>query len=224
MVASRSLVNENSVLYGTIMEKVLTRREENREARRAAIVAIARDAFLDHGYAATSMSTIAGQLGGSKGTLWAYFPSKEDLFAAVLDDVTASFRQSLDDTLRPDRDWHMTLRDFAQRFLMKMLNPDSMRLHRLIIGESGRFPEIGQIFFARGPRIVMERLADYLRGRMDAGDLRPVDPMEAAMTLVQLTQLQHNLRLWGIIGLPDPAEIEAHADTVVDLFARAYGV
>ena len=47
------------------------------------------------------MSTIAAALGGSKGTLWAYFPSKEALFAAVLDDVTAAFRTELADALRP---------------------------------------------------------------------------------------------------------------------------
>jgi len=199
-----------------------TRRDKNREARRAAIVAVARTAFLEQGYAATSMSTIATQLGGSKGTLWAYFPSKEDLFAAVLDDVTASFRQNLEDALRPGRDCHTTLLDFSQRFLLKMLNPDTIRLHRLIVGEGGRFPEIGRIFYARGPQFVLERLSDYIRGRMDAGDLRADDPMQAAMNLIQLTQMQHNLRLWGIVGIPDAAEIHDHAVKALDLFNRAY--
>jgi TetR/AcrR family transcriptional repressor of mexJK operon len=199
-----------------------TRRSQNREARRAAIVAVARSAFLEHGYAATSMSTIATQMGGSKGTLWAYFPSKEDLFTAVLDDVTASFRQNLDDALRPGRDCHTTLLDFSQRFLAKMLNPDTIRLQRLIVGEGGRFPEIGRIFYARGPQFVLERLSDYIRGRMEAGDLRNDDPMQAAMNLIQLTQMQHNLRLWGIVGIPDAEEVHDHAVKALDLFNRAY--
>jgi TetR/AcrR family transcriptional repressor of mexJK operon len=199
-----------------------TRRSQNREARRAAIVAVARSAFLEHGYAATSMSTIATQMGGSKGTLWAYFPCKEDLFTAVLDDVTASFRQNLDDALRPGRDCHTTLLDFSQRFLAKMLNPDTIRLQRLIVGEGGRFPEIGRIFYARGPQFVLERLSDYVRGRMEAGDLRNDDPMQAAMNLIQLTQMQHNLRLWGIVGIPDAEEVHDHAVRALDLFNRAY--
>jgi TetR/AcrR family transcriptional repressor of mexJK operon len=199
-----------------------TRRDKNREARRAAIVAVARTAFLEQGYAATSMSTIATQLGGSKGTLWAYFPSKEDLFAAVLDAVTASFRQNLDDALRPGRDCHTTLLDFSQRFLLKMLNPDTIRLHRLIVGEGGRFPEIGRLFYARGPQFVLERLSEYIRGRMEAGELRVDDPMQAAMNLIQLTQMQHNLRLWGVVGIPTIEELHDHAAKALDLFNRAY--
>lgn len=199
-----------------------TRRDQNRKVRQAAIVAAARAAFLEHGYASTSMSTIAAELGGSKGTLWAYFPSKEDLFAAVLDDVTSSFRQNLDDALRPGRDCRTTLLDFSERFLLKMLHPDSIRLQRLIVGESGRFPEIGRIFYARGPQFVLERLSDYIRGRMEAGELRTDDPMQAAMNLVQLSQAQQSLRLWGILGIPEAGEIHAHAVRTLDLFNRAY--
>lgn len=204
------------------MVEAVTRRAENRESRRAAIVAVAREQFLDRGYAATSMSTIAAALGGSKGTLWAYFPSKEDLFAAVLDTVTVTFSQSMDDALRPGRDCATTLLDFSERFLEKMVHPDSIRLHRLIVGESARFPEIGQIFFARGPQIVLERLAAYIDRCMAAGEIRRDDPMQAAMNLIQLTQMQHNLRLWGIVGIPDADAVRHHASKALDLFTRAY--
>jgi len=170
------------------------------------------------------MSTIATQLGGSKGTLWAYFPSKEDLFAAVLDDVTASFRENLEDALRPGRDCHTTLLDFSERFLLKMLNPDSIRLHRLIVGEGGRFPEIGRIFYARGPQFVLERLSDYIRGRMEAGDLRGDSPIQAAMNLVQLTQMAYNLRLWGVADVLEADEVHNEAIQALDVFARAYNL
>lgn len=204
------------------MQKPQSRRDRNREARQAAIVSIARTAFLENGYAATSMSTIATRLGGSKGTLWAYFPSKEDLFAAVLDDVAASFRQNLEDALRPGRDCSTTLREFAERFLFKILHPDSIRLHRLIVGEGGRFPEIGRIFYARGPQPVLERLAAYIGEQMEAGALRTDDPMEAALILIQLAQTQQNLRLWGIVEIPDADAVRLHAAKALDLFDRAY--
>lgn len=204
------------------MTRIVTRREENRETRRAAIVAVAREMFLEHGYAATSMSTIAAALGGSKGTLWAYFPSKDDLFTAVLDDVTAAFRKNLEDALQPGRDCRTTLLDFTERFSTKMIDPDSIRLHRLIVGEGGRFPEIGRIFYVRGPQIVLERLSSYLRGCMEAGALRADDPMHAAMVLIQLNQMQQHLRLWNIADIPDAEEIRRHAVAAVDLFTRAF--
>jgi TetR/AcrR family transcriptional repressor of mexJK operon len=183
------------------MEDTKTRRDLNREARRTAIVLLARDIFLEQGYAATSMSTIATQLGGSKGTLWAYFPQKEDLFAAVLDQVTGIFRETLADALRPGRDCRTTLLDFSERFLAKM---------------------IGQMFYARGPQIVLDRLSAYIEERMAVGDLRADDPMQAAMNLIQLTQMQQFKRIWGVVGTPTREEMHEHALKALDLFTRAY--
>jgi len=140
----------------------------------------------------------------------------------VLDDVTASFRQNLEDALRPGRDCSTTLRDFAERFLLKMLHPDSIRLHRLIVGEGGRFPEIGRIFYARGPQVVLERLSTYIGEQMKAGALRTDDPMEAALILIQLTQTQQNLRLWGIVDIPDAEAVRRYAGKALHLFNCAY--
>ena len=50
-------------------------------------MSVAREVFFEHGYSATSMSAIAARLGGSKGTLYNYFRSKEELFEAQLRDV-----------------------------------------------------------------------------------------------------------------------------------------
>ncbi|HEY2834957.1 MAG TPA: helix-turn-helix domain-containing protein, partial [Rhizomicrobium sp.] len=58
----------------------------DRDERREAILKVAHTAFLSDGYAATSMSAIAAKVGGSKATLYYYFPSKEELFLAVIDE------------------------------------------------------------------------------------------------------------------------------------------
>ncbi|MBB3691971.1 TetR/AcrR family transcriptional regulator [Sphingomonas sp. BK580] len=204
------------------MTQAGTRRSQSREARRAAIVAVARQAFLENGYAATSMSTIASELGGSKGTLWAYFPSKEELFAAVLDDVTATFRMHLEDALRPGRDCRTTLVDFAQRFLGKMTNADTLRLSRLIIGEGGRFPEVGRLFYESGPRRVLERLSAYLAECVAAGQLRACDTTDAAVVLVQLIQSQQTFVLWGIKAPMRGAEARAFCEEIISIFFRAF--
>src|SRR3546814_3412867 len=68
---------------------------ERKTQRRASILEVARRSFFEKGYAATTMSGIAATLGGSKSTLWRYFSSKEELFAAVLDDATAEFKREL---------------------------------------------------------------------------------------------------------------------------------
>lgn len=199
-----------------------TRRDRSRDARRTSIVAVARAAFLQNGYAATSMSTIASALGGSKGTLWAYFPSKEDLFVAVVDDVTDNFRQHVDDAFRPGQDCSATLRDFFERLLRKLLDPESVRLHRLIVGEGERFPEIGKIFYARGPQVVLKRLSAYIGACMEDGSLRMDDSVEAATYLLRLAQSHHQLHLWGVTTAPDDTTIREYSLKAVEMFNRTY--
>src|SRR4026208_346391 len=84
--------NYRTIWYSFMTESTeapcLSRREARRRDRRGAIIGVARRSFLNNGYAATTMSSIAAELGGSKGTLWSYFPGKEELFAAVLRETT----------------------------------------------------------------------------------------------------------------------------------------
>src|SRR3546814_8518074 len=64
-------------------------------ARRKAFVDAARDLFFANGYAGTKMSSIASKDGGSKTTLWIYFPLKEELFAAVVEVIVAHYGDAL---------------------------------------------------------------------------------------------------------------------------------
>src|SRR5258705_5325413 len=63
----------------------ITKPRLDRDARREAILDVAQEVFLEEGFAAASMSTIAARLGGSKGTLYNYFRSKDELFKAYVE-------------------------------------------------------------------------------------------------------------------------------------------
>ena len=140
------------------------KRERNRLERRAAIVAVARQLFLENGYAATSMSSVAEAMGGSKATLWAHFASKEALFADVADAMVGGFAEQMDELLAGQQFSIAGLREFCARFLDTLLSPESTTLFRMIIAESNRFPELGEMFFARGPQQTLERLERYFGG------------------------------------------------------------
>src|SRR3546814_7802383 len=84
-------------------------------ARRKAFVDAARELFFANGYAGTTMSSIASKVGGSKTTLWTYFPSKEDLFAAVVDDIVAQYGDALAIDLPLDEPVPDVLRAFGDR-------------------------------------------------------------------------------------------------------------
>jgi TetR/AcrR family transcriptional repressor of mexJK operon len=201
----------------------LTRREARRLDRRDAIVSVATQSFLKHGYAGTAMSGIAATMGGSKGTLWSHFPSKEELFAAVLDQATSEFRARLSQILDPCGDLEATLRSFCTSLLQKVTSPDAIALHRLVVAEAGRFPEMGRIFFDRVPRLTHALLADFLSGAMDRHLLRRDEPMLAARMLVAMcfSGCHHRLLL-GLLDQATPELIAIDADRAIGPFLRAY--
>ncbi|MEH3108302.1 MAG: TetR/AcrR family transcriptional regulator [Sphingomonas fennica] len=204
-----------------VMDDPLSVREARRRARRGAILAVARAAFLEQGYAGTSMSTVAQALGGSKGTLWAYFASKEELFAAVLDQLVEEYGPPpvLDPAAAVDR----TLEGYAVGLLTTTLSPPILALNRLVIAESARFPDLGRLFYARAPERKLAVLAEWLVAQMARGALRPADPMRAAMHFHQLTLGRQTRTLWGVEPLPaDTETIAADARAATAVFLGGY--
>jgi AcrR family transcriptional regulator len=187
------------------------------------ILTVAQRYFLNHGYAGTTMSGIAAALGGSKGTLWNYFPSKERLFAAVLARVARAYQAQLSQLLDPDEDLDKILLRACLSLIGKVTSPDSIALHRVIISEGGRAPEISKIFFELAPRNTRGLMAHFLEGAMARGQLRTADPTDAARALMALCMAgSHQQLLMSQITAPDPAQIERDAAFAVDIFLRAY--
>lgn len=200
-----------------------SRREARREERREAILDVAARYFLENGYAATTMSGIAAALGGSKGTLWSYYASKELLFGDVLERATQDFRAQLSLALNPEEDVAAALGKFCSRYLDRLTNPQAIALYSLVVGEAARFPEIGRIFYERGPLSVHRLLAGYLEQVMDRGDLRRADAFEAAQYLTALCLARsHTKTLARYTDVLTRAEAEADARAALDVFLRAY--
>jgi AcrR family transcriptional regulator len=200
-----------------------SRRESRRFTRREAILNVAQATFFENGYAGTSMSEIAGTIGGSKGTLWSYFSSKEMLFAAVVERASQSFRQQLSVILDPDIEIGETLRRFAREYLQKVTSPQAVALNRLVIGETNRFPETGRIFYERAVGRTRQMLADYLEEAMTRGLLCRGDSIVAAQHLIGLVSsgCSHQL-LVGLISTVDDAVLDQDAELGVAAFLRAH--
>ncbi|TAJ70095.1 MAG: TetR/AcrR family transcriptional regulator [Phenylobacterium sp.] len=194
-----------------------------REDRREIILDVARECFLAEGFAATSMSTIAARLGGSKGTLYNYFKSKEELFAAMMQRLCGELQATLFDIGPDGGDAEARLTHFARSFLGHLMSPEAMGIQRLIVSESERFPELGRIFYDSGPRIVLGRIGAYLQELMDAGRLRRTDPVIAAQHFKDLAISGiYWPRMWGVASHPTPDEVDNQVARAVDTFLRAY--
>ena len=205
------------------MMATASKREEKRDERRETILDVARDCFLVYGYAATSMSAIAARLGGSKGTLYNYFKSKDELFGAMMQRQCGELQETLFDVGHVTGDHRARLYHYGRSFLELLLSPDAVAIHRLVVAESERFPELGRAFYESGPRLVMERIGAYLGELMDRGVLRRADTSIAATHFKDLAMSGiYNLRLWGITTDLSPERLDEQIDCAVDTFMRAY--
>jgi len=194
-----------------------------RDDRREAILDVAQACFLAEGYAATSMSTIAARLGGSKGTLYNYFKNKEELYAAMMQRVCGEIQDTLFEVDANTGDPEARLRHYARGFLSHLMTPQAQGIQRLVVGESGRFPELGRVFYESGPRIVLARIADYLGDLMDKGRLRRADPQVAAQHFTDLAiSGVYWPTVWGVLENLSPEDVDRQVTCAVETFLRAY--
>src|ERR1700751_1357559 len=114
-------------------------RDMRRGDRRDPILDVAYECFVADGYGATSMSTIATHLGGSKGTLYNYFKSKEELFDAFVRRACSRLHSGID-SVPAEGDLRGRLVLAARHFLDHLLSPEAIAIYRVVVGEGERFP------------------------------------------------------------------------------------
>ncbi len=210
--------------YGTVRQMVAAQLKSRSDVRRETILRVAAEIFLEEGYAAASMSAIAARLGGSKGTLYNYFPSKTDLFAAVMAAACFAHSEALFAAADDAETVEQGLRGLGRGFLEFVLEDTTLAIHRVVVAEAHRFPELGQAFYESGPALSFNRLAAWLKVRMAAGELKPADPHVAATQFYALCKARlHAMRLWGLIDTPPREEIEAEVELALKTFLAAYG-
>jgi AcrR family transcriptional regulator len=191
------------------MEIPIGKRAQNKLQRRSAIVEIATRAFLSQGYAATSMSAIADELGGSKATLWSHFASKEELFAAVIDQLVLRFSCEMEGTLT-DKVFSLEgLRRYCRRFLVKLMGDEAIALFRLIIADGGRFPEINTVFHVRAPARIQRLVTAYFATRF------PADEAPRLARLTNCAMVGYRSHALTRPEMPSEAEMEQFVDDFI---------
>ena len=196
--------------------------------KRTAILDAATDLFVEQGYGAVSMDAIARAANVSKATLYAHFASKDALFATIINEACRA-RMLPDDfaagmALDPCGDVRPSLVALGRRLLGFLLEPRSLAIHRVVIAEGARFPELGRAFFENGPVKTCAALGAWLARQHEAGRLTIGDPLVAAEHLIGM--LKPGLFLRATLGIGDPptqAQIDATVEHAVSAFLRAYG-
>jgi len=192
--------------------------------KHAAIERAGTAVFLRHGYESASMDAIAAEAGVSKQTVYNHFHSKEALFKAIVESVSAELLQPLEMREGIGAGPATVLRNLGRDLLSLMLQPSSLALYRLIVAESARFPELGGALYAVGTGRLIAMLARYLAWETGHRRLDVADPASAAELFIGMLSGRVQLRaLLGVDTAPDPAEIDRRVEIAVNGFMKVYG-
>lgn len=193
--------------------------------KRSQILAGAKRIFLDEGYEGASMSSIARAAGVSKGTLYVYFTNKEALFSEFIEAQCRSQTDTIYESLFAPgpADLHARLSAFGRDFVRFKIGSDAHSIERLVIGEAAKFPELGRAFYEAGPRRSLNRLAEFLNQRVEAGELELDDPLLAADQFLGLCFAELILkRRMSVIETATPQRIGYIVDHAVHVFLKAF--
>ena len=194
------------------------------EEKRDEIVRIASQAFDELGYDRCSMATISERLGGSKATLYGYFPSKEELLRAVLQCQVASEFYRLLHEFHEEADLREGLIKLGIAYHRKRLSSlPSANIRSILNQPPGS--TMGKEFYENVIRPAFEGMAKKFEELMDDGRLKRADPWMVFMHWKGLNDWDlFERRLVGAISGPDEVDIEMIATTAADAFLAIYGV
>ena len=194
------------------------------ETKSQAIVDIAAEVFREMGFQRASMSEICRRVGGSKATIYNYFPSKELLFFEVMRQANESefmaIHQALDHAAKNIAE---SLRHFGEGLLTFVYSPEVMAIRRLVLTNFGN-SELARTCFELGPKRSMNEGSEFLRTAMDKGKLRQCD---AGVATLHLRGLLESELLDSFIFQIDedisPERIKGIVQRAVAVFMAAYG-
>ncbi len=178
---------------------------DERRAREAEILDAALCVFLKSGYGGSTVEELAAAAQVTKRTVYAYYGDKAGLFAAMVTGLAAAI--SLDAAYDSD-----TLETLAARIVSRVHSDELVGLHRLVIAESARFPEVAEILHASGDARHIARLREHLRTEHGAAS----EPLAEPLFSLLLGE-KHRRRLFGVDPAPTAEQAAAHARAALAL-------
>ncbi len=194
-----------------------TRRQRNAAKKRHIILKGAREIFMAHGFGGASMDAIADAASVSKMTLYRYFDGKEALFAGLIEEQCERIIEQ--DPTAPLRGLPLreSLFHFGERLLKTVYAPETLSLHRIVMAEVQRFPELGMLFYKSGPEKNIEALSRHLQSLSNEGRPEIRNSRKTAEEFFELVRGYTHLRLLlGVEQIPDQRDIRSQVARAVD--------
>jgi AcrR family transcriptional regulator len=146
-----------------------------KEARPAEILSAALDCFAERGFAATRLEDIAARAGVTKGTLYLYFPGKEELFKALVREQLLPNVERLEAVAKGPGSAADALTRLVAVWTEHVAPSPISVLPKLMIAEAGNFPELAKFYFNEVIQRAFRMLGSILRRGVESGEFRPID-------------------------------------------------
>ncbi|WGM40268.1 TetR/AcrR family transcriptional regulator [Caulobacter sp. NIBR1757] len=199
--------------------------ETRSERKRRDIMAAGQSVFLREGYAGAGMEVVAREAAVSTATLYAHFPSKGDLFIAVVEAAVANLASDIEDTLDTPGDARARLMAFSLAYARFYADPLSRAVFRLVTGERRRFSDLADHFRHRSRHALGGHAITLIDQLAAEGLLKIEKPAWAAGQL--LGMLEHVTLVFGLVAGDDAVPrrpLEGSCTDAVETFLARYGV
>lgn len=195
-------------------------RQRRKQARPQELLSAALELFVEKGFAATRSEEVALRAGVSKGTLYLYYPSKEELFKAVVrNNLTPMIAAGSDLLLNFSGPTAELIEKLLQRWWEDVGSTSAAGIVKLIIAEAHNFPDLADFYMQEILQPGRELIAQVVRRGITRGEFRPIDPNQAAHALfAPLQYVVINRYTGGLCGLgSDLPALHAFLLTQIDM-------
>ncbi len=197
------------------------KRERRKEARPVELLDAALTLFVEKGYAATKVEEVALKAGVSKGTLFLYFATKEELFKAVIRSNLAEHFPGWNQEFESFQGSTAEMLAYAmQSWWERIGNTRASGITKLVSSEGSNFPEVVEFYEAEVLRPGRNLFKAILQRGIDRGEFRAMDTDTAVYSLVStvffLSMWRHSLSPCDSSSTLDPqAFMQSHVDALI---------
>lgn len=201
-----------------------TARQRRKDARPAELLDAALELFVEKGFTATRSEEVAARAGVSKGTLYLYFPSKEDLLTEVIrHTLLADIARGADRLAQEEGATGELLVALMTDWWVGVFNSPSSAIFKLVLTEVRNFPKIGEFYLKEVIEPGHRLIGGLVQRGIDRGEFRPVDVDSVVhsivLPMVMLCLHKHSMGACGFADnhLMQPAVfIRQHMDLVLN--------
>jgi TetR/AcrR family transcriptional repressor of mexJK operon len=186
------------------------------------ILEVATELFLRQGFGATTIEAVALRARISKRTFYHRFRDKAELFEAVVRRLIGRWMPPFEAQLREPRGFAEILHGSARNILAVALLPEALALHRVLLAEAQRFPELARILNENGTARGIERIAETLETEARARGIAGLDSRFAAEQFLHMVLAGPQRRALGFGPPLGAAELDRWARRSVALFLKGW--